>query len=193
MNRLTTTTYPTQPATTTTRTYDFRNNVIDVTDQAGHVTHHGYDLAGRLTSLTRAYGTSNASTTTYAYYNAVVSFTYTATGKRDSMTDASGTTTYTYDSLDRLTAKATPEGTLNYTYDAAGNVASVSSSNANGVSVGYTYDSLNRLSTVVDNRLGSGQNTTTYTYDTASNVATATYPNNVQSTFHYDPLNRLTD
>jgi YD repeat-containing protein len=89
-------------------------------------------------------------------------------------------------------AKATPEGTLNYIYDAAGHVASITSSNANGVSVAYTYDSLNRLSTVVDNRLGSGQSTTSYTYDTASNLVTASYPNNLQSTFHYDSLNRMT-
>ena len=68
---------------------------------------------------------------------------------------------------------------------------SITSSNAGGASVSYTYDDLNRLSTVVDNRL-SGNNTTTYTYDPASNVATATYPNGLQSTFTYDTLNRLT-
>ena len=61
--------------------------------------------------------------------------------------------------------------------DTAGHVASITSSNANGANVSYTYDSLNRLSTVVDSRLG----TTTYTYDPASNVATVTYPNGVQS------------
>ena len=33
---------------------------------------------------------------------------------------------------------------------------------------------------------------TKYTYDPASNLATATYPNGLQSTFAYDPLNRLT-
>ena len=49
-----------------------------------------------------------------------VSFTYTPTGKRASMTDTSGTTNYTYDNLDLLITKQTPEGTLNYTYDAAG-------------------------------------------------------------------------
>src|SRR5208337_4375097 len=91
--------------------------------------------------------------------------------------------------LDRLTAKATPAGTLNYTYDAAGNVASITSSNTNGASVGYTYDDVGRLSTVVDNRLGG---TTTYSYDPASNVATAAYPSGLQSTFTYDSLNRLT-
>jgi YD repeat-containing protein len=70
-------------------------------------------------------------------------------------------------------------------------VASITSSNTNGASVGSTYDDLNRLSTVADNRL-SGNNTTTFTYDPASNLATATYPNGLQSTFSYDSLNRLT-
>ena len=67
----------------------------------------------------------------------------------------------------------------------------ITSSNANGASVGYTYDDLNRLSTVVDYNL-SGQNTTTYTYDPASNVATVSTPNGLQSSFTYDQLNRLT-
>jgi YD repeat-containing protein len=51
----------------------------------------------------------------------------------------------------------------------------------------YTYDTLNRLSTVVDSRLG----TTTYTYDSASNVATVTYPDGVQSLLSHGELNRL--
>jgi YD repeat-containing protein len=34
--------------TTSTKTYDFRNNVIDETDQAGNITHHTYDQAGRV-------------------------------------------------------------------------------------------------------------------------------------------------
>jgi len=68
----------------------------------------------------------------------------------------------------------------------------MSSSNAHGVSVAYTYDSLNRLATVVDNNLPGGQNTTTYTYDPASNLATVVYPNGLQSSFTYDDLNRVT-
>jgi RHS repeat-associated protein len=106
------------------------------------------------------------------------------------MTDASGTTTYSYDAMDRLTQKATPEGTLTYTYDAASNLASISSNHANGVSASYAYENLNRLSTVVDNRL-NGSNTTTYAYDTADNIATATYPNNIETTLTYDALNRI--
>ena len=80
---------------------------------------------------------------------------------------------------------------MSYTYDAAGNLATMASSNTNGVSVAYTWDDLNRLSTVVDNRLPAGQNTTRYMYDPASNLATVTYPNGLSSTFVYDDLNRL--
>jgi len=118
----------------------------------------------------------------------MVSLTYTGTGKRASMIDASGTTTYTYDNQDRLKTKVTPQGTLTYTYDAEGNVASTNSSNANGASVNYTWDELNRLASVIDNRLPPSQNTTTYSYDPASNLGTVTYPNGVQSSFTYDTL-----
>jgi YD repeat-containing protein len=86
----------------------------------------------------------------------------------------------------------TRRGVLGYTYFADGQVETITSSNANGASVGYTYDDLNRLSTVVDYNL-PGQNTTTYTYDPASNVATVKTPNQLQSTFTYDALNRLTE
>ena len=164
-----------------------------------------YDAAGNLTSLTHF----NGKTTIYAYdalnrllsrtpdpslNETAMSFTYTLTGKRHTMTDASGTTTYSYDALDRLTSKVTPEGTLSYTYDAAGNVASIVSSNTNGINVSYTYDDMGRLWTVVDNRL-TGNNTTTYTYDADSNLATAAYPDNPgndPSAFAYDSLDRLT-
>jgi RHS repeat-associated protein len=103
------------------------------------------------------------------------------------MTDASGTTTYTYDSMDRLSSKATPEGTLNYAYDAAGNLASMQSADG-AVNVSYAWNSLNLLEQVADSRLG----TTSYQYDTANNLSTMTYPNQVQSTFTYDKLNRVT-
>ena len=120
-----------------------------------------------------------------------MTFTYTATGKRQTMTDPSGMTTYTYDpQTDRLTAKQTPFGTIGYTYDAAGNVTAIASSNANGASMAYQYDKLNRLSTVTV----AGQSPTTYGYDAVGNFVeailtrTACKPARLQ----YDGLNRLT-
>jgi RHS repeat-associated protein len=197
--------------------YDSLGDLAGLTDENGHTTQNAYNLlmepaskilpdqtltesrtydaVGNLWTVTHFNGT----TTTYTYDNLnrllsrstpgepTVSFTYTATGKRQTMTDASGATNYGYDSMDRLTTKATPEGTLNYTYDAVGHLASMISSDQN-VSVNYEYDTLNRLQHVVDSRLG----TTTYAYDLANNVTTATYPNSFQSIYTYDELNRIT-
>jgi RHS repeat-associated protein len=166
---------------TQTRNYDVAGNLTSLTDYNGHTTTYTYDTLNRL--LTKVPDPTLSEPT--------VTFTYTPTGKRETMTDASGTTAYTYDNLDRLKTKSTPQGTLAYTYDPAGNVASMQSNNANGISVAYTYDNLNRLATVVDNRLPVGQNTTQYSYDPASNLATVTYPNGLSSNFTYDDLNRL--
>ncbi len=163
---------------TESRTYDNNGNLASVTHFNGTATTYAYDQLNRL--LSRA-----------TPGEATVGFTYTATGKRQTMSDASGTTTYSYDSMDRLSSKATPEGTLSYTYDAAGNLASMTSSNAHGVSVSYQYDSLNRLTAVEDSDL-AGSNTTSYTYDSANNVGTVAYPNGVTSQFTYDALNRVT-
>jgi YD repeat-containing protein len=136
----------------------------------------------------------NGVTTTYTYDSlnrllsratpgeATVIFTYTATGKRQAMTDASGTTTYSYDTMDRLMSKASPEGTLSYTYDGAGNIASMASNHTNGVSATYGYDDLNRLTSVADANLAGG-GTTTYSYDSANNLGTVTYPNGIHTGF----------
>jgi len=91
----------------------------------------------------------------------------------------------------RLFGLLRAEVTLSYTYYPTGKVQTITSSNPNGASVAYTYDDLNRLGTVVDNRL-SGNTTTNYAYDQASNLSTATYPNGVQSIITYDALNRIT-
>jgi len=77
-------------------------------------------------------------------------------------------------------------------YYSTGKVESIKSSNTNGANVSYTYDDLNRFSSVVDNRL-PGSNPTNYTYDNASNLVTVAYPNGVTSTITYDELNRLTE
>jgi len=163
---------------TETRQYDAAGNLVSLTHFNGVTTTYTYDAQNRL--LTRA--TPGEPT---------ASFTYTPTGKYATSTAGDGTVNYSYDPLDRLTTKATPEGTLSYTYYANGNVETIASSNPNGVSVTLTWDVLNRLSTVVDNRLPSGANTATYVYDSAGNLVTATYPNGFQTTFTYDQLSRI--
>ena len=161
--------------------YDAVGNRTSRTDFNGKQTTYSYDSLNRL--LTK---TPHAS-----LGEPVVSFTYTSTGKRATMVDASGTTTYTYNNRERLTSKATPQGTLTYTYDAVGNVLSLNSSNTNGASVNYSYDAANRLQSLTDNRLSPG--TTTYTYDVVNNLTGILSANGVQSTLTYNAVDNPTN
>ena len=164
-----------------TFTYDPIGNVLSMVDYRGKRTDYVYDQLDRM--LNKIPDPSLG--------EAPVSYTYTLTGERATMTDASGTTTYTYDESDRLISKQTPQGTLNYTYDASDNLITMQSPEAGGVSVTYTYDALGRLKTVTDNRLAQG--TTTYSYDVVGNLTGDARPNGVQSTFTFNNVNRLTN
>ena len=121
-----------------------------------------------------------------------LTFTYNANSQRVTRNDASGATVYNYDSRNRLESKQTPFGTLSYTYDDGGNLLTMLSSNANGTSVDYSYDDLNRLATVKDNNLlALNGGVTTYNYDTVGNLENYLYPNGVTTTYYYNSLNRL--
>jgi RHS repeat-associated protein len=162
--------------------YNAAGNLTTRTDFNGHTTAYAYDALNRLTSKQ-----ADPFFTQNGLGASQVNFSYTPTGQRASMSDASGTTTYTYDTRDRLLSKATPFGTLTYTYDAAGNVLTIGSSNTGGASITYTYDLLNRLASA-----GDVAGTTTYSYDAAGNLAGFAYPNGTSSSYAYDGLNRLT-
>ncbi len=160
--------------------YDVTGVLSSRTDFEGRTTTYGYDALRRVVRRTPDPRLDEPP----------VTFTYTATGRRASMTDASGTTVYTYDARDRLIHKATPRGTLSYAYDTEGNVLSIRSSNPNGAAADYTYDELNRLSSVADGRLPAGQTMTLYAYDAEGNLLSRTDSNGVVSTGTYDALNR---
>jgi RHS repeat-associated protein len=162
-------------------TYDQVGNQTTRTDSRGKQTSFEYDEMGRVLAR-RPDPTLN---------EANIFFTYSPTGRRRSMIDGSGTTNYTYDVRDRLQSKQSPQGTLTYTYDPTGNLLTMRSSNADGVSVDYTYDELNRTKTVVDNRLGGA--TTTYTYDNVGNLKSDQRPNGVRTDYNYNLTNRLSD
>ena len=167
--------------------YDAAGNLISRTDFNGHTTTYSYDAMNRLKKKTADLFFSTGACAGGACGATQVSFTYTPTGHRASMTDASGTTNYTYDTRDRLLNKATPLGVLSYTYDAAGNALTLASSNLGGAAMSYGYDALNRLSSATD---ASG--TTTYAYDAVGNLQGYAYSNGVSASYTYDALNRLT-
>ena len=162
--------------------YDLLGKVSSKTDFGGKTTTYRYDSLNRLIGKTPDPSLDEPP----------VTFTYSATGRRASMADASGLTTYAYDARDRLIAKTTPRGVLSYSYDATGNVLSIRSSNVEGAEVDYAYDALNRLAGVTDGHLPAGNNVTAYDYDANGNLSRRTYPNGVISTHTHDSLDRAT-
>ena len=167
--------------------YDAVGNVISRKDFNGRTTTYQYDTMNRLTTKIADGFFSAGTCASNACGATQITYSYNNMGRRTSLTDASGTTGYTYDSRDRLLTKASPAGTLTYTYDAAGNIATLNSSNTGGASMTYTYDALNRLASATD---VSG--ITSYTYDVVGNLGGSTYPNGVQASYTYNALNRLT-
>lgn len=122
---------------------------------------------------------------------AVVFTYYAETGLPNTMSDASGTTTYTYDNMLRLKRKShSLVGDLSYTYDFNGNVLSIQSSHQNGVSLTYTWDKLNRLKQVKD----AADNVTTYNYADMGNLTEVTYPTTtpIKTSLNYNSINWLT-
>lgn len=161
--------------------YDLDGNLIYQTNYNGAVITNLYDEMNRLTNAVSVNG----------YH---VSYSYTATGQRQGMSDGSGTTGYSYDNRDRLIVKTVnwsggPGVTLNYAYDANGNVTGVWSSTANGVNLAYGYDPLNRLTNV----LASGSAAAGYGFDNAGNLQSMSYGNGVTNVYQYDALNRTTN
>jgi YD repeat-containing protein len=101
---------------------------------------------------------------------------------------------YTYDELNRVKTYTNGNGiTTTYTYSLAGNLTQTSATNGNVVN--YTYDSLNRKTSMVDST-----GTTFYGYDDLDRMTSITYsvsgnltdPNNLAIGYQYDNANHET-
>ncbi|HZR29627.1 MAG TPA: RHS repeat-associated core domain-containing protein [Terriglobales bacterium] len=160
---------------TETFAHDAAGNPTSHTDFNGKITTYTYDAVNRLLSKTPD----------PSFHAPAVTFTYTPSGKRATMTDAGGTSTYQYDNDDRLISVTKPNGTLTYAYDVADNLVSLSG----GAQATYTYDALNRIASVTEPNTGK----TTYTYDGVGNLTKVTYPNGVSHAYTYDQKNHLTN
>ncbi len=156
-----------------TFTYDARGFLSTHQDFNGAVTTYSYDTLGRLESETLPDGSR-------------IVTTYDAQSRRETVTDARGTTSYEYDAQGNLTLVVNPDGsTIAYGYDDAGNRTSIET--AAGTTT-YHYDAIDRVDAVTD--LDGGQ--TTYTYDDAGRLAAVTYPNGITTSYAYNNLGQLT-
>ena len=198
--------------------YDAAGNPTTLTYPDGGTISYTWDSVGNLVSINdQRY--SNPKTTTYTYDtnrnrtqatvgSATTKYTYTASNKVASATDALGnTTTYTYDTLSGLPLTITdPQGNVTtYTYDASGRVTSVK--DASGVVASFTYDSNgNKLTEATpagsvqyqydaNNRLLKSIDQLGYTkqlsYDTAGNLASVTDQNGAITSYTYDTYGNL--
>ena len=107
--------------------YDLVGNLTSKKDFSGKSTGFEYDVVNRLTKR---------SPPSVFSLEGPVGWTYSATGRRLTMSDDTGTTTYAYDLRDRLLTKATPQGTLSYTRDAVGHVKTVRSDKTDAIQRG---------------------------------------------------------
>jgi RHS repeat-associated protein len=154
--------------------FDVMGRVVSVTDSLSHAMFTEYDKAGRKTVQTDA----NGNATRYRYdedgrmvavieaSGAVTQYTYDANGNKLTQKDANGNVwTCQYDALNRLKKETDPLGR----------------------STSYTYDAIGNLKTKTD---AKGQ-LTTYTYN-VRRVASIAYADGVTESFTYDAIGRRT-
>ncbi len=167
-------------------TYDADNRMSTVTDWLTNQTSYAYDDAGNLTTTTYPNGVS--ATDTYDNANRLLSVTNANTGTFSSFT-------YTLDAVGNRTqmvATGAGAGTTTYSYDSLDRLTSVTYPGPTTDT--YTYDA-------IGNR--TAKNSTSYTYDDANEMTAAggvsyTYDANGNQTgagsdtFTYDHENRLT-
>jgi len=163
----------------TTYAYDTENDLLSITDAAGHTTSFTYDELRRVTQTSFPSGLRE-------------SYVYDVVGNLISKTDRKGQTIqYLYDALDRLTHKGYPDATgVDYVYDLAGKIQQVSDPTG---TYGFAYDNMGRLvGTSTSYAFLPGHTfSNSYTYDAVSNRTGFTAPDNSTVTYVYDTLNRL--
>lgn len=161
--------------------YDTESNITDIYDANSNHTHFDF-FAGSGHQLKKT-------TFPSGYYE---SYTWDANDNLQKRTDrANQAINYYYDYQSRLVRKLYPDSSqVNYTFDATGRLTQVS--DASGV-YAFTYDNMNRLTVAGANYSfdSVGNYTVKYGYDAASNRKTMTDPQNLNTAYGYDTLNRL--
>jgi RHS repeat-associated protein len=184
---------------TTTMAYDDQNRMIRKTYPNGDQERFGYDQLGNMVYKVAGASAplSDRDSTVYEYNNRgreirrtyqsghVVTTSYTADGKPDTITDYHGAMVHEYDPLTGALVKVTnPDGTwLKYAYDVNQNKISAATP---WDTTYYGYDSLNRMASVIH-----GEDTTSYFYNVVGNRDSVHNANGTTTGHLYDNLNRL--
>ena len=181
----------------TSYTYDANSNQIQATDPLGNITKSGFDADNRASTVTSGYGTSSATTTTYAYDIVPSSCPTDPTGTTYCTrveNELSQYTTSYYNSLDQMieqTAPSTSAQTAStYTYDGVGNVDAKTDGSGTAT---YIYNGDYEVTGITYSSTPSGYSqphAVTYTYDADGNRSQMTDGTGT-TTYGYDALERL--
>lgn len=165
--------------------YDENGNRTSLIDPKGQVVGSTYDDLNRETLRTYQLPANPTGDDIQT-----IAFEYDENGNQTQITEtfdgATGTriTIKTYDPFDRMRSVTDAfSETLQYAYDANGNRLSLTDPDGNTTS--YTYDALNRASSVIN--AGGVSN---YDYDRSSLKTKVTYPNGTTSQYRYDRARR---
>jgi RHS repeat-associated protein len=182
-----------QPTPLTVYSYDGDGNLLTQTNPSGSIVSYAYnpngqacvEYMGSLTSPSCASPPSGAT-----------SYTYDADGRRHTMTDSTGTSTWTDDALDEVTSVQNgADKTLSYGYNVDGDLVCMgypvsgaatcpvdSTGSGSGI-VTYGYDGIDRMTSMTD--WLSSPNETHFAYDADSNVTGVTYSSASGATASY--------
>ena len=177
--------------------YDLAGRLISRTNALGETQGYAYDLNDCLEAFTRGDG----SIITYDYdklnrlavtdYSGAeegasqVLYAYDPQGRRISMEDVTGTSTYTYDQAGRMESVTDGRGNkVSYEYDGFGNLSALIY--PDGSRVSYAYDILDRLTEVTDRQGGI----TSYAYDPDGLLLEVKRPNGTKTVLTYDGAGR---
>jgi YD repeat-containing protein len=161
---------------TTVYTYDDLDRLATQTNGEGWVIAYGYDLVGHLVTV------SNLA----IQLPPLEQFAYTPNGMALTLTDANGNQTrYIYDGFDRLIRTIYADQSFElFGYDANDNL--LAKQTRSGKTIGYTFDTLNRLAT----KAPEGELTIAYAYDLAGRPTTVS-DSSGNFTYGYDSAGRL--
>lgn len=160
--------------TTESFSYDVRDNVVNRVQPNGTSVTSAYDALDRLLSNTIVVGPGVSNDTTLETY------TYDGLSRRVSAADDDSLVEFGYDSLSNVVAETLQGDVTIVTHDGVGNP--LSCVYPSGRTLTYTYDSLNRLSTIEQ-----GPTTVaSYLYVGASRIALQQYANGARGVYQYD-------
>ncbi|MBC8441923.1 MAG: RHS repeat protein, partial [Deltaproteobacteria bacterium] len=175
--------------------YDSQGNNDSVTYPDSSQKVYSFDFLGNLTQRTNRRGSavgysydSNGFVLQKTYDDGTtVSYSYDEVGNITSVTDLTGTTTFTYYENHLLQRITNPRNLfLEYTYDSLGRRSSVI--DQSGYKLQYAYNAYGQLESIVQ---GEGQLLVNYTYDSMRRLSVKTLGNGVSTTYEYDLAGRL--